>query len=187
MSLRVCAQNGATSQSGHNPVSPAPTAVMHSNDPVTPQDGNAMLGPIYHSTTCGLNYVTSSMKLGQRFTPVGNPQPANFQMTIPPSCNPLLQPVILKAYVFAGGSGNGVAVSVSITNPASVTSVFPMTIIGQDVDKCWGYSATYSYRADVTAAITGSGSYLMSGFPTNPPTSGNDLDGATLMIIYSDP
>lgn len=187
MAFRVCAQNGATSQSGHNPASPVPTAVMHSNDPVSPQDGNANLGPIYHSTTCGLNYVTASLKLGQRFTPQGSPQPANFQLSIPTACNPLIQPVILKAYVFAGGSGNGVAVSVSITNPSSVTSTFPMAIIGTDQDKCWGYSGTYSYRADVTPAITGSGSYIMSGFPTNPPTSGNDLDGATLMVIYADP
>ncbi|MDQ3110559.1 MAG: PKD domain-containing protein [Bacteroidota bacterium] len=188
VSVRVSAQGGSTLVSGQNPYLQSSSSLQSIADPLpTPQDGNGTLGPIYQSTTCGLNYVTVSQKLGQRFSPVGSPQPANFNVSIPPACNPSIQPVILKAFVFAGGSGNGVAVSVSITNPSSVTATFPMTIIGQDIDKCWGYSGTYSYRADVTSAITGNGNYVMSGFPTNPPTSGNDLDGATLMIIYADP
>jgi len=40
---------------------------------------------------------------------------------------------------------------------------------------------------DVTASISGNGNYLISGFPTNPPTPQKDTDGASLLIIYSDP
>jgi hypothetical protein len=58
-------------------------------------------------------------------------------------------------------------------------------MIGQSPDKCWGYTGTYTYRADVTALISGNGNYLVSGIPVSP--AANDADGATLFIIYSDP
>jgi gliding motility-associated-like protein len=57
-------------------------------------------------------------------------------------------------------------------------------MIGQDQDKCWGYTGTYSYRADVTPLVMGNGNYTISGFPTGNP---NDVDGATMMVIWSDP
>ncbi|MBK7817111.1 MAG: hypothetical protein IPJ60_05750 [Sphingobacteriaceae bacterium] len=83
-------------------------------------------------------------------------------------------------------SGNGIAVTATITNPASATNSFPMTIIGQDADKCWSYAGSYSYRADVTSIISGNGNYMISGLPTNPPIAGNDTDGALLFIVYTD-
>ena len=60
-----------------------------------------------------------------------------------------------------------------------------MAIIGTDVDKCWSYSATYTYRGDVTALISGNGNYVISGLPVT--VGSNDTDGATLFIVYSDP
>ncbi|HWY12856.1 MAG TPA: T9SS type A sorting domain-containing protein, partial [Bacteroidia bacterium] len=64
---------------------------------------------------------------------------------------------------------------------------FPMTLIGQGPDKCWGYVGTYNYRADVSSIIIGNGTYTISGLPTNPPTLTDDTDGATLFIIFTDP
>lgn len=177
------AQQGATNQPGHNPVAPANVNPEYrSGDPNAPQDGSTVLGPTYQASMCGLNYVTASNKIGQRFSPAGVPQPATFAIAgIPASAN------IQKAYVWCDASGNGTAINLNVTNPLSVSTSFAMATIGNDIDKCWGYQGTYSYRADITSCITGNGNYTISGFPVNPPTSGNDVDGATLMIIYNDP
>jgi PKD repeat protein len=63
-----------------------------------------------------------------------------------------------------------------------------MPVIGGDVDKCWGYAGVYSYRADITATISGNGNYLISGLPVDPGAANhdNDVDGATMMVIWMD-
>ncbi|CAN5377205.1 hypothetical protein BH09BAC5_BH09BAC5_24350 [soil metagenome] len=150
------------------------------SDP-TVQNGNNFLGSIYDSTACGLNYTQASLKLGQRGTIGGVLQPAAFPINNIPFCGN-----IVKSYLWCVGSGNGIPINATITNPLGSTQSFPMTIVGQGVDMCWAYSGTYVYRADVTGIINGNGNYIISGIPTNPPTTGNDMDGATLLIIYDD-
>lgn len=148
-----------------------------SNAPV-PLDGSGSLGQTYNFTDCGLNFAVASQKLGQRFSPAGVPQPATFTISgLPPTAN------ILQAYVWCGTSGNGASINLNVTNPFNGTQSFPMTIIGSGPDKCWGYSGTYTYRADITPIVTGNGNYLLSGLPTGNP---NDADGATMIVIYSD-
>ncbi|MCC7301045.1 MAG: gliding motility-associated C-terminal domain-containing protein [Bacteroidia bacterium] len=147
-----------------------------------PFDGSGSLGQTYTLSKCGLNYVTATNKLGQRFSPPGVLQPATYSIAGLPVCA-----VIEKAFLYMDASGNGMAVTATITNPANTTQNFPMTMIGNCQDKCWGYSGTYSYRADVTSIIQGNGNYMVSGLPTSTTTPGNDADGATLIIIYSDP
>ncbi|MFN8712369.1 MAG: PKD domain-containing protein [Bacteroidota bacterium] len=148
----------------------------------SPQNGNGTLGQIYNFSKCGLGFTQASQRLGRRFTPQGIPQPATFAISGIPACA-----VIEQAYVWAEGSGNGMAQNVTIVNPNAVTQTFPLALVGSGPDKCWGYAGSHTYRANVTAAITGNGNYILSGILTNPPTPGNDMDGATLMIIYSDP
>lgn len=159
-------------------------ALPNANAPKVPKpmDGSGSLGQTYTFSKCGLNYVTATNKLGQRFSPPGVLQPATYAISGLPICA-----VIEKAFLYMDASGNGLAVTATITNPANVTQNFPMTMIGNCQDKCWGYSGTYSYRADVTSVIQGNGNYMVSGLPTSSTTPGNDADGATLMIIYSDP
>jgi gliding motility-associated-like protein len=155
-----------------------------------PLNGNGSLGSSYNLTKCGLNFVQASVKLGQRFnvsccpSTVGVAQPAPFAISGLPSCG-----VIEKAYVYASISGNGVAVNISVTNPAAQNQNFAMSIIGQDQDKCWAYQGTYTYRADVTSIINGNGNYIISGLPVDPSANlhSNDTDGATLLIVYSNP
>lgn len=147
----------------------------------SPQNGNGTLGVIYDQMRCGLNYASASQRLGRRFTPQGILQPAPFAISGIPACA-----VIERAYLWAEGSGNGMAQTATINGPAG-TFNFPMAIVGQGPDKCWGYSGTYTYRADVTTAVNGNGVYNISGILTNPPTAGNDMDGATLLVIYSVP
>lgn len=143
------------------------------------QDGSTVLGATFSMDTCGLNYVAFAQKIGQRFSPPGPLQPCTVSVAGLPSCC-----VVERAFVWADASGNGSPVTISITNPNAVANSFPMTLIGSDIDKCWAYQQTDSYRADVTGAIAGNGNYIFSGFPTGSPV---DIDGFTLMIIYRDP
>ncbi|MDQ3112285.1 MAG: SprB repeat-containing protein, partial [Bacteroidota bacterium] len=160
---------------------PANNATLHSGPNPTPQNGNGTLGQVYTNTACGLNYAVASRVLGQRFSPIGAPQPAAFNISgIPAGA------CILQAYLWAEGSGDGSAQTATIVNPSAVSSNYPMAVVGQGPDKCWGYAGSYTYRANVTAAIAGNGNYNISGIMTNPPTSANDMDGATLMVIWSD-
>ena len=148
----------------------------------TIMNGNGVIATNYVNTDCGLGYVHGKVKLGKRGSIAGVNQPAPITITGLPPCFQ-----ILKAYLYCGGSGNGIAITASVTNPAATNSLFPMTLIGSHVDKCWGYAGTRNYRADITALITGNGNYMVSGIPTNPPTAGNDMDGASIIIIYKDP
>ncbi|MBP7808061.1 MAG: gliding motility-associated C-terminal domain-containing protein [Bacteroidia bacterium] len=150
------------------------------------QNGNGTIATSYTTTACGLGFTTASVRLNRRSfggmtVPLGVLQPANMVVSGIPSCF-----TIVKAFLYVGGSGNGVAITANITNPLLVAGAYPMTMIGTHTDKCWGYSGTYNYRADVTAAITGNGTYVLSGIPCLGTTP-NDMDGATLIIMYTDP
>ncbi len=170
---------GVPGACGYTATSSTQTAI-HGPNP-TPQNGNGTLGNIYSQTACGLNFSSASQRLGQRFTPIGVPQPAPFVISGIPTCA-----VIEKAYLWAEGSGDGMAQTATINGPFG-TGNYPMAIVGQGPDKCWSYAGSYTYRADVTPTIGGNGTYNISGILTNPPTSGNDMDGATLIVIWSDP
>jgi gliding motility-associated-like protein len=146
------------------------------------QDGSGTLGNTYNNSACGLNFVVASERLGQRFSPIGVPQPAPFNISGMPSCA-----IIEKAFLWAEGSGSGAPQTATILPPTGPSQSFPMTLIGTGPDKCWGYAGSATYRADVTSVINGNGIYTISGLLTNPPNSGEDMDGATLLIIYRDP
>lgn len=161
-------------------VPPPPSPKNNSSNSVF--NGNNTIATSYTQTACGLNFTQVSHPLYKRgFSfALGVTQPAPYVVSGIPPCA-----IILKAFLYVGTSGNGVAINASLTNPIASNSVFPMTLIGQSPDKCWGYTGTYTYRADVTALISGNGNYQVSGIPVSP--AANDADGATLFIIYSDP
>jgi gliding motility-associated-like protein len=144
-------------------------------------NGNGFIANSYVATACGLNYTIGKVKLGKRLPQPGANQPAAISISGMPTCF-----IVLRAYLYVGGSGNGININATVTNPAATSSVFPMTQIGNHVDKCWGYTGTYNYRADITALITGNGNYAVSGIPTNPPVAGNDMDGASIVVVYRD-
>jgi len=155
-------------------------------NPNTVQNGNGTIATSYTVTQCGLGFTTASVRLNQRaFTGMtvqkGVLQPAAMVIAGIPPCFQ-----IVKAFLYVGGSGNGVAINATIVNPALASNTYPMTMIGTHTDKCWGYVGTYNYRADVTSCITGNGTYNLSGIPCLG-TQPNDMDGATLIIIYADP
>jgi PKD repeat protein len=155
------------------------SAAKHVGDNPTPLAGNGLLGPAFQASACGLNYTTASNRLGQRFSPAGVLQPATFTISgIPASAT------IMQAFVWCDASGNGVPITINVTNPSLVSSSVGMTLVGTDVTKCWwSYANSTTYRADVTSTIAGNGNYVISGFPTGFP---NDVDGATMVVIWSD-
>lgn len=181
--LRGVSQNSQP-QSAAPPANtqPEPGACGYNNISLTPLDGNGTLGQSYNLIKCGLNFVQASQKLGKRGSIGGVNQPAPFAISGIPACA-----VIEKAFVWSSMSGTSMAHNITVTNPLGISGSFAMATIGTGPDKCWSYGGTTSYRADVTTIITGNGTYMISGFPTNPPTANKDTDGATLMIIYSDP
>jgi hypothetical protein len=153
------------------------------NDEPTVQNGNGSLGSIYDTTLCGLNYAQSTVRLGQRFSPIGMSQPATFAISGMPACSP-----IVKAYFWCVTSGTGIPITANITNPDGTSASFLMTVVGQAGDLCWSSAGTYVYRADVTSIISGNGNYLISGLPvtTQLTNQNDDTDGATLLIMYQD-
>jgi gliding motility-associated-like protein len=165
---------------------PAPPAGAEKQGNNQVANGNGTVVTSYTVSQCGLGFTAGSVRLNQRSfsgmtVPKGVLQPAPVVISGIPPCFQ-----IVKAFLYVGGSGNGVAITATIKNPLNVTTNFPMTMIGQHTDKCWGYSGTYNYRADVTSIVSGNGTYTLSGIPCLGATP-NDMDGATLIIIYSDP
>ncbi|MEO5642873.1 MAG: gliding motility-associated C-terminal domain-containing protein [Bacteroidia bacterium] len=156
-------------------------AAVRTNTPSSPQDGTGTLGNIYNVSKCGLNYIAVSQRLGQRFTPAGTPQPAPFTVSGLQTCDS-----IEKAFLWVEGSGTGAPQTATIQPPVGPAQNFPMILAGTGPDKCWGYAGSATYRADVTSAITGNGTYNISGLFTSTTNPGEDMDGATLVIIYSD-
>lgn len=145
-------------------------------------DGNSTIATSYTNTACGLSYTQASVFLSNKsftFGP-GVSQPAPLVVTGLPFCYS-----VLKAFLYISTSGSGAPITASLTNPQNVTSSFSLAVIGQNYDVCWGYPASYSYRADVTSAVTGGGTYSISGIPVNS-SPGSDAQGATLFIIYKD-
>ena len=153
------------------------------NNDLAVMNGNGTIAVSYTHEACGLGWVQARRKLGRRNPLNGAIQPAQFTVTGIPACA-----IIEKAFLYTGGcSAQNIAINATVVNPLATGSVFPMTMIGQHVDKCWGYGGTRNWRADVTPIISGNGVYTISGLPTNPPTPGQDMDGASLFIVYRDP
>jgi len=164
---------------------PGTVSYLNGNPQLKVADGNSTIATSYTNTACGLGYTQASVFLSQRAFPFGpgvvQPAPLVISNLPPAMCTN-----IVKAFLYVSVSGNGVPITATLTNPQNVTNSFSMSIIGQGVNVCWNYPATYSYRADVTSIVTGNGTYSLSGIPV-VPTPSNDAQGATLFVIYSDP
>ncbi|MBS1586927.1 MAG: hypothetical protein JSS82_15435, partial [Bacteroidetes bacterium] len=146
----------------------------------TMANGNQSLSTNFNMTKCGLNYTTASAVTGQRPPVGGQVQPVALNISgIPAGAT------IEAAFLYTEGSGDGSAQTATIAGPLG-TAAYPMTLIGSSSDKCWGYSGSHSYRADVTASVNGNGIYNVSGLLVDPTLAHtNDMDGCSLIVIYS--
>lgn len=61
------------------------------------------------------------------------------------------------------------------------------TNIGLSSDNCWLYNHSHSYRADVTALVSGNGNYVLTNFwkPSAPRPLAN-INGVSLLVFYDD-
>ncbi|MBI3500213.1 MAG: gliding motility-associated C-terminal domain-containing protein [Bacteroidetes bacterium] len=168
-----------------------PGACGKHNVTISPMNGNGVMGgPIYNKSACGLNYVYDTTLTETRYNTYttsgyyGSGFPAKWTIAGLPAGY-----VLDKAFVWAltgyqsATAPNG---TVTITNPAAATTSYASGgPIGTDGPKCWGETGTAVYRWDVTTSVSGNGTYNfnVSGF-SNPNW---EIDGMTLMIIYTDP
>lgn len=167
---------------------PGTVDYINNNVALRATDGNSAIATSYTLSSCGLNYAVGNVFLAQRnptVWPGALPQPAPIVINTMP---PLACHTILKAFLYVTTGGNGIPITATLTNPQNVSSSFSMAVIGQGHNLCWNYPNSYAYRADVTSAITGNGTYSLSGIPTAPTSTlqPDDAHGATLLIIYKD-
>lgn len=88
---------------------------------------------------------------------------------------------VVRAYLYWAtlGSAN------TYTNPTLEAQSVNGELIGTSADTCWGVQHNFVYRADVTDIVTGDGLYTIAGLPGSLP-NGNDSQGASLVVVYSD-
>ena len=162
------------------------TSVMHNNSgPHKVGNGNSTFGQSYLvQNLCGFNYVMGSAETTTR--PTWQPG-TGFPTTVAIAGLPAGF-VVQTAYLYYGCSytePTPPATTVNITNPLAVNNTYASVMIGQGGDVCWGAKGTCSYRCDVTAIISGNGSYTINlgGFLN----AAYEVDGVTLIITYVDP
>lgn len=174
---------GTVSNLGTNSVSSSVSSKGKGN---IVMNGDEDINTSYTTTACGLNYTSFSFNLNQRdFTSgpgLGVVQPAAFVISGIPLCGK-----ILKAFLYTScESAGNTSITASITNPLFVNQFFPMSLIGTGASKCWSHVSSMAFRADITSIITGNGTYFLSGLPTGSLSTDDDVNGASLFIIYTD-
>lgn len=144
------------------------------------RDGNSYLGETFNMSACGLNYVQASKHITTRSNPAGSAFPCNLSISgIPQGVS------VVKAFVWwvvSYKAGSSDTPLIMLTNPIWNSYIDTAYVIGTSGSKCWGELGARTFRADVTHAVAGNGIYQCNIF-------GNtiwEVDGVTLMIIYSD-
>jgi hypothetical protein len=89
---------------------------------------------------------------------------------------------VQRAFLYWATLGN----SDLYTNPTLNGNTVSGQRVGASMDTCWGASANYVYRAEVTDLVNGNGDYTISGLPNNL-AGGNDSQGASLVVVYTAP
>jgi gliding motility-associated-like protein len=153
---------------------------------VTP-NGNGSLGQSYIlQNVCGLNYTTASVMTTTRYTHPGTGFPTTMSVTGLPVVASCMN--VQKAFLYWGASyteASAPATSANVTNPLGGNGIIPATLVGTNGPVCWGETGTATYRADITALISGNGSYKinLTGFNN----ADYEVDGCTMVVIYTTP
>ncbi len=138
----------------------------------------------YDNSECGLRIIHKSTRItGRAKNHAPNPQPVLFTINeFPDSCFEFR-----KAYAWWSVSyreGTEPESEITVNGGAGSSNKFSADLIGEEVDKCWtklGELGTRSYRADISDAITGNGTYSFQVSTTDWET-----DGISILIIYRD-
>ena len=163
-----------------------PHLTTNNDGPNHAPTGNHSLGAAFNYSMCGLNYVQASTLIETRYNQYaintfGSGFPAHESIAGLTACDS-----IVKAYLWWIDTYTSACTTpvVSLTNPLAVTNNYNGVLVGSDGPKCWAETGTYAFRADVTAAIAGNGTYTINSISCSTAW---EVDGATLMIIYKDP
>jgi hypothetical protein len=94
---------------------------------------------------------------------------------------------VVKAFLYWGTLGTTGAYTSLIFNGETITG----TLVGTSANTCWSTAdfftlRNYVYRADVTDLVAEDGIYTLEGLPDDLE-SGNDSQGASLVVIYTVP
>jgi len=149
---------------------------------------NSTLSTVYTETKCGLNYVHGEVTLNQRRGAInsGQAQPASITINGIPT-NAVIEQAFLY-YSIEGIDASWPSFSFSVTNPDGAVTSFISEPVRFGPSACWDTSGSATFRNDLTSIITGNGTYDLLGLPAYfIPTDRPDVNGASLMIIYSDP
>ena len=157
--------------------------VIENKETDTPKNGNGSLGLTYSNAGCGLDFIQVTRKITNRHnSPLGSggyPTTLNIGAL---SATAVIQRVYLYWAVSSTSfATNGTA---TVVNSQGISQNFAVTAIGVQGPKCWGFTEaqTLGFRADLTSHWSGSGNYNVT---FSHPFQ--QVDGATLMVIYSDP
>ena len=148
---------------------------------------NTQSGHVVNATTdCSGSSCTTSTANGPQFSASNtNAQEADFggmrgngtgSLTVSGVTGP-----VARALLYWNGPTN----SSSPTANANVTfngTPVTGTNIGFASDNCWSFQNSQSYQADVTALVSGNGTYSLSNF-TKP---GVEVNGVSLLVFYND-
>lgn len=154
-------------------------------------NGNSTLGSSYVlQNVCGLNYVAGSVMVTTRYTtcpctyPPGTGFPSTFTLSGLPACY-----TVQKAFLYWMASyteATPPATTATFVNPALATNIVAGTNVGQSVTDNWGEVGTVNYRADVTAFISGNGTYKVTSV-NGMANAAWEVDGISLIVVYTTP
>ena len=91
---------------------------------------------------------------------------------------------VTKAYLYWQGPTNSTSPTVNSSITVNGTPVVGSNIgFGHDCN--WGFSNSQAYRADVTAIVTGNGTYSLTGFKidSSETANGANTNGASLIVF----
>jgi hypothetical protein len=93
---------------------------------------------------------------------------------------------VTKAYLYWQGPTRSLSPTVNASIKLNGNTVVG-TNIGFSNDNCWFYDNSQGYRADVTSIVTGNGSYTISDYRIDPPSTvgGANLNGASLIVFFN--
>jgi hypothetical protein len=138
---------------------------------------------VFNRSDCGLNFVQQGIKVTTRTDSgdlPGNLMPVTIQIIgMPFDCFEIEAAYVWWIVSYQAGSPEHPTVTIS--NPSSSTFTYNAVLTGFGDNKCWSEQGTRGFRADVTPAITGNGTYMLS-----VSTNQWETDGLTLFIVYKD-
>jgi len=144
---------------------------------------------------CGLNYVEAHQVVQTRYPgPLGTGLPTTINITGLPKISPCTGNLVSATLYFTAADFENIPgqpfispnPTVTITNTAGVSTTYPITYFPYEQPTLWGDHVTIAGKANIIGSITGNGVYTIN-FKHGYGFSGYDIDGVSIIVIYTDP